>query len=657
MRTTSTIATKLVYAGLWLLLAVTASIGVTLWVTWQLEGGAAAVNEAGRLRMQVWRLDAARGASLPAAQRADLVAEFEASLRRLRLGDPQRPLAVPWTPSIRERFSAVETTWNRQRHLWYPEGGLDPSGAANAFGAAASLVAEIDAWVLDIEAELARLTRILNLLQFVMIGLAVTGAVFMLYTGQRYVMQPLTRLARAMTDLQKGAFGTRVVATSNDEFGQLAVGFNQMAATLQALYGQLEARVAEKTRELESKRANLQALYEMSEFLSDAESLQELSQGFVQRLRERMGADSVVLRWADETLHGYLLLAEDQAPREIVASEQVLPCGLCECGRAHIDQRTRVIPLQRAETAMAVNCANLGLRTLVSVPVRLQHRVMGEINLFYRQTVALHDGERELLDALAGQLANAVQRLRAQALEREAAVAQERTFLARELHDSIAQSLAFLKIQVQLLQSALRRGDIGGAQANVAELETGLQESLADVRELLLHFRTRAHGGDIVTALQETATKFQHQTGLPAQVETHGNAVDLPPDVQIQVLHVVQEALSNVRKHAQARQVVVQVYKGAPWRFVVRDDGQGFSTQSQVGATHVGLRIMHERAATIGGRLHVWSTPGQGTVVELTVPADAAVRDERAPPSTRMAETVADPKVQNDETDSPTVGG
>jgi len=95
VRTTSTIATKLVYAGLWLLLAVTASIGVTLWVTWQLEGGAAAVNEAGRLRMQVWRLDAARGASLPAAQRADLVAEFEASLRRLRLGDPQRPLAVP----------------------------------------------------------------------------------------------------------------------------------------------------------------------------------------------------------------------------------------------------------------------------------------------------------------------------------------------------------------------------------------------------------------------------------------------------------------------------------------------------------------------------------------------------------------------------------
>ena len=630
MRATTTIATKLVYAGLWLLLAVTASIGVTLWVTWQLEGGAAAVNEAGRLRMQVWRLDAARTLSVPAERREALVQELVGSLERLRAGDPKRPLFVPWTPLIRERFDAVEATWNRQRHLWDPQAPPDPTNAGVAFAIAEMLVAQVDELVLAIESELSRLTRILNLLQFAMIAFAVAGAVFMLYTGQRYVMQPLTRLARAMTDLQRGIFATRVAASSGDEFGQLASGFNQMAATLQDLYGQLEAKVAEKTRDLEAKRANLQALYDMSLFLSDANSLQTLSDGFVQRLRQRVGADAVILRWADPALHGYMLLAEHQMPREIVAAEQVLPCGQCECGRAHLEQRTRVIPIERGDASDAVHCASLGFRTMVSVPVRLQHRVLGEINLFYRHALALHEGERELLDALAGQLANAVEGLHVHALEREAAVAQERNFLARELHDSIAQSLAFLKIQVQLLQGALRRGDSAAAEGHVAELQTGLEESLVDVRELLMHFRTRTHDGDIVTALHETVTKFRHQTGLTAHVEVHGGAVDLPPDVQLQVLHVVQEALSNVRKHARAHSVVVHVHKGAPWRFVVRDDGVGFDPVHHTQETHIGLRIMQERAAAIGARLTVHSAPGQGTAVELSVPVDAAVQ-ERSP--------------------------
>ncbi|MEW6695367.1 MAG: type IV pili methyl-accepting chemotaxis transducer N-terminal domain-containing protein [Pseudomonadota bacterium] len=625
MGSTATIATKLIHAGLWLLLAVTGSIGVTLWVTWQLDGGAAAVNEAGRLRMQVWRLDAARTASVSAERRQALLTELTKSLARLRSGDPQRPLFVPWTPAIRDRFDTVETAWNQMSSLWDPRAPLDAANSTAAFAAAESLVGHIDDLVFSIEEELARLTRILNLLQFVMIALAVVGAAFMLYTGQRYVMQPLTRLARAMAHLQRGAFATRVAATSSDEFGQLAAGFNQMAATLQDLYGQLEARVAEKTRDLEAKRANLQTLYDMSLFLSEADSLAVLSSGFVQRLRQRLRADAVVLRWADTSLQRYLLLAEDQMPREIVAAEHVLPCGQCVCGQSHIERRTRVITLESDGSDRRVNCTQLGLRTMISVPIQAQQRLLGEINLFYRSSVVLNDGERELLDAMAGQLANAVEGLRVQALERETAIAQERNFLARELHDSIAQSLSFLKIQVQLLNTALQRADLPAAQHHVGELEVGLQESLADVRELLMHFRTRAHADDIVSALQETVTKFQHQTGLEVKLESFGSALELPVDVQMQVLHVVQEALSNVRKHARAKHVVVEVYKGSPWKFVVRDDGVGFDIDVGRDQTHVGLRIMRERAVTIGAHLDVQSAPCRGTTVTLTVPADAAV--------------------------------
>ena len=210
--------------------------------------------------------------------------------------------------------------------------------------------------------------------------------------------------------------------------------------------------------------------------------------------------------------------------------------------------------------------------------------------------------------------------LNAAALERESAVAEERALLARELHDSIAQGLAFLKIQVQLLRGALRRGESAQVQRAVDELDAGLRESVADVRELLLHFRTRTNTDDFGAAIKTTLRKFQHQTGLTTHLHLHGSGAPLPPDVQVQLLHVVQEALSNVRKHAGASAVWVDVQQQPPWRVEVRDDGCGFEVDAAVDETHVGLRIMRERADGIGAQVQVRSQPGQGTCVTVELP-------------------------------------
>jgi two-component system nitrate/nitrite sensor histidine kinase NarX len=255
------------------------------------------------------------------------------------------------------------------------------------------------------------------------------------------------------------------------------------------------------------------------------------------------------------------------------------------------------------------------------VPIRLQQRVIGEVDLFFRSAVALRPDEIELLDALASHLASAIEGLRAAALEREAAVGEERSFLARELHDSIAQSLAFLKIQVQLLRSATQKEQPQQVQTALNELDVGLRESINDVRELLLHFRTRTNTLDIETALQETLHKFKHQTGLPAQLHIKGDGLPLPADVQVQVLHVVQEALSNVRKHADAKQVDLEVLKGQSWRIVVRDDGVGFDALQASRETQVGMKIMRERASRIGAQVEVVSASGKGCVVTLTLPS------------------------------------
>ena len=263
---------------------------------------------------------------------------------------------------------------------------------------------------------------------------------------------------------------------------------------------------------------------------------------------------------------------------------------------------------------------------MVSVPVKLHDRVLGEVDLFFREPVQLDDEDRDLLDTLATHLASAMESLRAAALEREAAVAQERALLAQELHDSIAQSLAFLKIQVQLLRDAMRREDTTAINGIIGELEAGVRESYADVRELLVHFRTRTNEEDIEPALRTTLSKFEHQTGMAVRLEMEGHGVPLAPDVQVQVLHIIQEALSNVRKHAGAREVVLRVSHTPHWRFEVQDDGAGFDAAAgHANETHVGLRIMQERAQGIGARVRVDSSPGRGCIVTLDLPAAAAL--------------------------------
>lgn len=617
MSQNASLSAKLIRIGAALLVLALASIGLTLWVTWQLEGGAAAVNEAGRMRMQTWRLTSSVQAQRPPDEVQVLLQRFDYSLNLLRQGDATRPLFVPWDDDVRREFAAVERLWQGQRALWTaPMTPDDPV----LLQSADTFVQAVDRLVLAIEHQLAGFTALLNLFQFVMMALAIGGAVVMVYTGYLYVINPLAQLRRGLEQVEGGQFNVRIEVDTQDEFGQVAAGFNRMAATLQSLYQGLEAKVQAKTQRIEAQRARLEALYEVSDFLAKANTIEELSKGFSQRVRGVMKADAVAVRWSDEANQRYLMLAADCFPKEMEDEERSLIAGACACGNLKPDARTRVIPIHSHEAAPIRHCARVGYQHLVSVPVRLQQRLIGEIDLFFRSDVHLSDDEIELLDALASHLASALEGLRAAALEREAAVGEERALLARELHDSIAQSLAFLKIQAGLLRNAVNRQQAEKVQSTLDELDAGLKESINDVRELLVHFRTRTNTGDIASALQETLQKFQHQTGLPARLQIEGEGLPLPADVQVQVLHVVQEALSNVRKHADASHVSLDVHKGAQWRFVVRDNGNGYDTDQQHGETHVGTKIMRERAERIGATVTIESVPAQGTTVSLLLP-------------------------------------
>jgi len=148
MHATASLSTKLMRIGAALLLLALASIGLTLWVTWQLEGGAAAVNEAGRMRMQTWRLASALQAQLPQAHIEALVAEFDESLNLLRNGDAARPLFVPWDGAVRQEFAQVQGLWQLERAQWVAGGAADPVATQRLAG---EFVVATNRFVLAIE--------------------------------------------------------------------------------------------------------------------------------------------------------------------------------------------------------------------------------------------------------------------------------------------------------------------------------------------------------------------------------------------------------------------------------------------------------------------------------------------------------------------------
>lgn len=612
-----TLGAKLTVVGTPFLLLALLSIALTLWVSWQLDGGAAAVNEAGRMRMQSYRMALAVGTGETEALPA-LVKEFERSLDVLRHGDLERPLFVPWDDVSRQRFAVVEADWQRFHASWAANPPVNVAGLRHD---TAAFAADIDAFVASIERHMARWTSLLHLLQMAMMAFAVIGAAVLLYTGYLFVLEPVGKLKEATERIQQGDFAARVSRVTTDEFGSLAECFNGMAEHLQSLYRDLEAKVAEKTSQLEEKRERLEALYDVTALVAKATTLKELAAGFAQRVGRVARADGVALRWSDEANERFLLLASEGLPPTMMEGEQCIHAGQCACGNVADEYAARVIPIESSGSSRLPYCAEAGFATVVSVPVRLHERVMGEVDLFFHARLSLSEAERSLLEALAAHLAGAMDNLRLNALEKEAAVAQERNFIARELHDSIAQSLAFLKIQVALMRDAIGSGEPERIERVLGEIDAGVRECYGDVRELLVHFRTRTSGEDIEPALATTLRKFEHQSGLPATLQMQGHGMPLPPDMQIQALHIVQEALSNVRKHARATHVWLTVHQRPQWRFEVRDDGIGFlpETDNEDGS-HVGLRIMTERAERIGATLDVVSTPGRGTSVVLTLP-------------------------------------
>ncbi len=614
------LSTRIVLSSVVALSLVLGMVGWTLWLSWQLAGTAAAINETGSLRMRANRigLNLLRHDEAAEAQVVVDLREQGRILAHFAEDMPGRPLFLSTDAPLRQQFHAVTTRWDELAELAHE--ALVEGDSTAYLAQLPGFVAEADRLVHVLEIGNASKTTRLRVLQSVLIVMACLGTMAMIFLLYRWIIRPVQALQGGIQRMAARDFSVRVPVNNTDELGVLAQGFNRMADELQSLYEDLGERVRQKTAELERQNRQLSALYGMTAFLNKPNDIEALCRGFLQRVMDEFHAAAGSIRVLDpsgERLHIVVSLGFSSALQE---SEHCMRTDACFCGEATQRGTMIIRDFRKLPRPEEIGCMRDGFQAVSVFQIVTPEATLGTFSLHFRERTTMSSRELQLLEMLGQHLGAALDNQRLSIKARQLAVAEERNLVAQGLHDSLAQGLNFLNLQTQMLGSAVQQRRWEEVEEIVPLLKTGVSESYQDVRELLQNFRTRLGEESLRKAVDDTIGRFRRQTGL--NVELHLDDRDgapLHPDQQLQVLFILQEALSNVRKHAYASKVTVRIDNHRDFGMSIRDNGEGYDPKevAERSETHVGLSIMRERAARLGGQLQMCSAPGQGTEVSL----------------------------------------
>ena len=266
-----------------------------------------------------------------------------------------------------------------------------------------------------------------------------------------------------------------------------------------------------------------------------------------------------------------------------------------------------------------------GVQSLLAVPLVRAGTLLGLAVLMYRSSQIFARQDIQMLDRLTYQIVLSIENAQLYHQLHHLAVLEERDRLARELHDNLSQTLGYLKVKTCMAEDLLTAGEVEKARDSLQQLKKVSDLLYTDVREEIFNLRAdfRSQRGFFETLQKYLATYNTHY-GLQVDLVVENECrLDIPDRVSCQLLRIIQEALSNVRKHARARKVLLSCSRVEDQILVeIEDDGQGFdlaNLQDKVQDSY-GLQIMQERAESIGGRLGLDSQLGRGTRVEVYCP-------------------------------------
>ena len=261
-----------------------------------------------------------------------------------------------------------------------------------------------------------------------------------------------------------------------------------------------------------------------------------------------------------------------------------------------------------------------GVKSIIAVPLTAGERNIGAILIGSQRNRAFHQRQLAGLQMVASQVAIVIQNSHLMDELEYRTMMRERKLLAREIHDGLAQTLGYLKIQVSQMKNFLSRNEIDKIQHNLNLYYEALDAAYNDVRETIDGLRIEAEC-DLSDWLLQTVNEFEEISGLRIEMQNIELNHELPIEVHAQLIRIIQEALNNIRKHAEAKNVWIICQEDAEDLFLaVRDDGVGFSPEEVPLTSKHGLRGMQERAELIGADFQITSCPLEGTILRIRLP-------------------------------------
>ncbi len=462
---------------------------------------------------------------------------------------------------------------------------------------------------------------------YVVIALAAISGVLLIFRllmlMQKTFLQPLTALRNWAIAMREGNLSARLPATDSREFNALFADINTLSDNLQTLSQDMQSQVKKQTEHIERKTHSLEIIYDVAASINVSRDLDDLLTRFLHSLRDVVDARAAVVRLATED-NQMRLVSSIGLDEDLMQRELLIPSESCLCGSAYRDGKVmfqkQIVKCDKIIGRSFFNNEEIGI---IAVPLQYRDKILGVYNLFVDHANFKEQHElEELLTSIGRHLGMAIDKARSDDESNRLSIMEERTRLAHELHDSLAQTLASLRFQVRVLDETLRQGQEPAVWHELEKIENNLDEAYSELRELITHFRAPIDKRGLIPAVEHLIERFRNQSDISIYLQKEWNVLQLPASIEVQALRIIQESLNNIRKHSQAHtvRVIMRSDVHGDCRILIEDDGVGMQLLPEDERTisdHLGLSIMDERAKRIGGSIRIESEPGEGTRVIL----------------------------------------
>ncbi|NKB76105.1 MAG: HAMP domain-containing protein [Gammaproteobacteria bacterium] len=456
----------------------------------------------------------------------------------------------------------------------------------------------------------------------VMLGLMIKVILFI----RMSLLNPLTEIRQWVSSVEDGDFDARMPLLPMGEFNDLAQDINHLARSIETLNADFSSQVAVQTENLARKSQALELLYEVVTSANTDHEVTDLLTRFMHRLGGVYEAQAVVVRVLENhqltLVDSYGLSAGSTFLRPSVPIRFVRQNNIF--GKGSVDVRNETINESLAELDHRDDKSNK-VRQIISIPLQYRDSILGCYQIFVDSGLVVNNDNRTLLANIGQHLGAVLQQSRQDQDSGKLIMVEERTKLANELHDSLAQTLASLRFQVRVLDETLHQGDEQVTWEALEKLESQVEEANRELRVLIGQFRAPLQNQEVVVSVKKLVEKFRKDTGVSVFLQNEWSDDNLTTEMRTDVIRIIQEALANTRKHAQADNVRVLIrHQSHRYRIMVEDDGKGFDETRLVEmdssghpGEHIGHKIMAERAKNLGAELKFESEPEEGCLLSV----------------------------------------